>query len=83
MDTPLIREDLKSIDKSHGESLNQWAGGLMHIPDQKFYELQYLTMRLCGYMNFPIRSAFLAIRHSMEYIMHYPHEQIIYSRIFL
>ena len=29
MATPLIVEDLKQIEKSHGVSLNHWVGGLM------------------------------------------------------
>ena len=31
VDTHLIREDLKQIEKSHGGSLNHWVGVLMNI----------------------------------------------------
>ena len=37
-------------------------------------------MHLCGYMNAPTEPALLAIRHVMEYLIHHPHEPIIYSR---
>ena len=53
VDTPLIGEELKKIDKSHGGSLNHWVGGLMYITVQNLCGLQYLTMRLSGYMNAP------------------------------
>ena len=53
VNTHLIGEDMKQIEKSHVGSLNQWAGGLMHITVQTHYDLQYLTMHLSGYMNSP------------------------------
>ena len=59
LDTPLNGEELKTIDKSHGGSLNHWVGGLMHITVQTSYDLQYLTMRLSVYMNSPIEPYFL------------------------
>ena len=31
METPLIGEDMKQIEKSHGGPLNYWVGGLMYI----------------------------------------------------
>ena len=49
----LIVEKLKQIENSHGGSLNIWDGGLMHITVQTCYDIQYLTMRLSGYMNAP------------------------------
>ena len=51
MDTPIIVEELKQIEKSHGGSLNHWVGGLIHITVQNCYDLKYLTIRLSGYMN--------------------------------
>ena len=44
MDTPLIGEELKKLEQTHGVSLNQWAVGIMHITVQIHYELQYITM---------------------------------------
>ena len=52
----------------------------MHITVQTWYDLQYLTMRLSDYMNAPEEPALLAIKHGMEYLIHYPHELIMYSR---
>ena len=80
MSTPLIGEDLKQIDKSHGGSLNHWVGVLMYITVQTRYDLQYLIMRLNGYMNAPTEPVFLAIKHDMKYLVHHPHEPIMYSR---
>ena len=65
MATPLIGEELKQIEKSHGGSINQWVGGLMHITIQTFYGLQYLTMCLSGYMNAPTEPDFPDIKHGM------------------
>ena len=65
MDTPLVGEELKQIDKSHGGSLNHWVGGLMHITFQDCYDLQYITMRLSGYMNGLIESAFIDLKHGI------------------
>ena len=80
MATPIIVEELKQIDKSHGGSLNHWGGGIMHITIQTCYDLQYITMRLSGYTNAPPEPASLALKHGMEYIMQHPHETIMYSR---
>ena len=80
MNTPVIGGKLKQIEKSHGGYLNQWFGGLMHITVQNCYDLQYLTMRLSGYMNAPTEPEFLALKHGMEYLIHYPHELIMYPR---
>ena len=79
MDTPLIGEYLKQIDKSHRGSLYHWVGGLMHITVKTCYNLQYLTMSLSGYMNAPIEPALLAFIHGIEYLIHHPHEPIMYS----
>ena len=80
MATPLIVEELKQINKSHGRSLNHWVGIIINITVQTRYDLQYLTMRLSGYMNAPTEPAFLALKHGMEYLMHHTHEPIVYSR---
>ena len=53
MATPLIGEKLKQTENLHGVSLNHWAGGLIHVAVQTYYDLQYLTMRLSGYINAP------------------------------
>ena len=79
MATPLI--GLKNLNEiSHGGSLNHWVGGLFHITVQTRYALQYHTMLLSWYMNAPIETSFLSLRHGMEYIMYHPHEPIMYSR---
>ena len=39
VDTIIIGENLKKIDKSHGRSLNQWVGRLMQINIQIFYDV--------------------------------------------
>ena len=52
----------------------------MHITVQTRYDIQYLIMRLSGYINAPTEPAFLALRHGMEYFMYQPHEPITYSR---
>ena len=80
MDTPLIGEELKQLGNSHTGYLNHCVGGLMYITAQIRYDLKYLTMWLSGYMNAPTAPAFLALRHGMEYLMHHPHEPIMYSR---
>ena len=80
MVTSLIGEQLENFEKSHGGSLNHRVGGLMHITVQTRYDLEYLTMRLSGYMNEPTEPDFLAIKHGMEYLMHHQHEPIMYSR---
>ena len=54
MAKPLIGEDLeKQIENSHVGSIKHWVGGLMNTTVQTCYNLQYLTMRLSGYMNAP------------------------------
>ena len=78
--TPLIGEELKQIERSHGGSLNHWVGGLMHITFQTCYDFQYLTMRLSGYTNTPKEPTFLDLKHCMEYIIHHPHEPSMYSK---
>ena len=52
----------------------------MHITVKTWYELQYLTMQLSGYMNGPTESVFFTLFHGMEYIMHHTHKTIMYSR---
>ena len=52
----------------------------MHINLHTRYDLQYLTMHLSGYMNSPTEPEFIALKHGMEYIIHHPHEPIMYSR---
>ena len=54
VDTTLIGEDMKQIENSHGVSLNNWFGGLIHITVQTCYDIQHLTMQLSGNMNAPI-----------------------------
>ena len=71
---------MNQIEKSHGGSLNNWVGGLMHITVQTHYDLQYITMRLSGYMNAPTEPEFVALKHGMEYLIHHTHEPIMYSR---
>ena len=65
VDTPLIREELKQIEKSYGGSLNHWVGGLLNITVQTHYDLQYPTIRLGGYINAPTETDFLEIKHGM------------------
>ena len=79
MAKPLIGEYLK-IDKSHGGPLDHWVGGLIQITIQTRYDIQYITMRLSDYMNAPEEHAFIAFKHGMKYIIHHPHEPIMYSR---
>ena len=76
----LLLEKIWKTDNSNGGSLKHWVGGLMHITVQTCCDLQYLTMRLSGYINATTEPVFLAIRHGMEYIMHHPHLSIIYSK---
>ena len=71
MATPFIGEELKLIGKSHERYLNNWVVGIMHITVQTCYDLQYLTMRLSGYMNAPTKPAFLDIKYDMEDLMHH------------
>ena len=65
MAKPLIRSELNQIDKSNGGSLYHWFGGLMHITVQTRYDLQYLKIRLNGYMNEPKEPAFLSLKHGI------------------
>ena len=51
----------------------------MHITVQTRYDIQYLTMSLIGYINAPTEPAFIALKNGMEYIMHHPHESIMWS----
>ena len=51
MNTPLIVEESKQLEKSHGELLNHWVGGLVNITVQTQFNLKYITMQLSGYMN--------------------------------
>ena len=51
MYTSPIVEDLNKF--KNGVSLNHLVGRLMHITVQTRYDIQYLTMRLSGYMNTP------------------------------
>ena len=46
----------------------------------KHATILYLTVRLSGYTNAPTEPAFLALGQDMEYLMHHPHEPIMYSR---
>ena len=55
----------------------------MHITFQKFYDLQYITMRISVYMKSPTELEFLALCHGMEYIMYHPHEPIMYLRKYI
>ena len=80
MAKPLIGEELKQIEKSNGGSINHWVGGLVYITVQNCYDIQYLTMRLSGYMNAPIEPDFFALKHGMEYLIHHTHEPIMYLR---
>ena len=73
MATHIIGEEMKQIYKSHGGSLNHWAGVLIRITVKTFYELQYIRMRLSGYINAPTEPSCLNLKHVMEYLMHHPH----------
>ena len=77
MDIPLIVEELKQIEKSHGGYINHWVGGIIHITFHTKYDLQFLAMRLSGYMNSPTEPAFISLKHGMEYLIHHTHETII------
>ena len=77
MDTPLIREELKQIDKSYGIFLNNWVGGIIYTTVQTCYDLQYLTVYLSGYVKYTTEPYFLALKHGMEYLMHHPHYPIM------
>ena len=47
-----------------------------HCPN--YYDLQYLTILLSGYMNAPTEPAFIYLKHGMEYLMNHQHEPIMY-----
>ena len=79
MPTHIMKEKLKQIVKSHGNSLNHWYSVLMHITVQTLYDLQYLTMHLSGYMNSPTEPSFHVLRHGMEYLIQHSHAPIMYS----
>ena len=79
MDTHHIGESWKN-DKSYGGPLNHRVGGLIHITVQNYYDPQFLTMRLSDYINTPSEYAFLDLKNGMEYLMHHPHEPLMYSR---
>ena len=49
----------------------------MHITVQTRYALQFIIMRLIGYMNAPTEPDLLDVKHVMEYLMHHPHEPIM------
>ena len=51
----------------------------MDITENTHYDLQYLTVCISGYMNDPTQPALLDIRYGMEYLMHHPHEPVMYS----
>ena len=72
MDTTLIGEQLKQIYKSHGGYLNNWVGGLMKTTVQTCYDIQYITIRLSGYMNAPTEPEFIALKMSwnISYTIH-------------
>ena len=65
MDTPLIIEELKKIEKSHGGSFYHWVGFLIHITVQVRYDLQYFTMHLIGHINSPTEHALIALRRGI------------------
>ena len=52
-------------EELHGGSLHHWVVGIMHVTVQTGDNLQYLTMRLRGYMNATTEPAFIAPRHDM------------------
>ena len=56
------------------------GGGLMHITVQTWYDLKYINMWISGCMRYPTEPAFLDLFHGMKYLMHHPHELIMYSR---
>ena len=80
MGTPVIGADMKQIETPNEGSLNHWVGVIMNITFQTHYDIQYLIMLLSGYRNSPTEPAIIALKHGMEYLMHHPHELIMYSR---
>ena len=79
MATPLIRDDLNKL-RYHGRSLSHWVDGLTHITVQTLYGIQYLTMRLSGYINAPTDPEFISLRHGKYYLMHHQHEPFMHLR---
>ena len=79
MATTFIGVELEKIEKSYVLFINYWVGWLMQIIAQTCYDIQYIKMHLSGYMNEPSEPAFPDIKHGMEYLMHLPHEPIMYS----
>ena len=77
--THLLLEKLwNQFEKSHGGSLNHWVGGIMHITVQTLYGIKYLTLSLSGHMNAPTEPDFLDLKYDIEYLIHHPHEIIMY-----
>ena len=62
------------------KTLYHWVGILMHIKVQTRYDSQYITTILSGYINSPTEPTLLSLRYGMEYLVHHPHEPIMYSR---
>ena len=50
----------------------------MHITFQTCYDLQYYTMLLNGFLDAPTEPASIYLKHGMKYLMHHPHEPIMY-----
>ena len=77
MDTPpIIGENMKN-EKPRGGSLNHWVGGLMHITFQTCYDLQYIIMRISGYIIAPTEPDSISLNDGMEYHMNHQHEPIM------
>ena len=55
----------------------------MQINVQNCYDIQYLTMRLSGYMNAPTEPTFIAPKHGMEYLMHHMKPSCTQERKFI
>ena len=52
----------------------------MQIIVWTLYDLWTLTMRIIGYIYSSTGPGSFSLIHGMEYIMHHPHEPIMYSR---
>ena len=50
----------------------------MHITVQSRYDIQQLTMCLSVYINAPTEPEFIALINGMGYLIHHPHEPIMY-----
>ena len=71
---------MKQLKKTHVLSLNHWAGGIVRIRFQTWYDLQYITIRLIWYINALTELQLLTLFHGMQYPI-YPHRWLImYSR---